>query len=98
MIQLQTWPLHYTVSFSTSVIVDGPLNANDRGLQHVSDVLSESQRTFPVVGTIQADNASDGKLVFYDVTFDPSQCPAGAGVRSVLNFMPARGSNLRLKQ
>jgi hypothetical protein len=76
LIQLETWPVYYTVSFRTSVTVDGALSDNDKGYRHLSDIFSEAERTFSVSGVITADDASSGVLAFYDVPYDATKCSA----------------------
>ena len=77
VIELQVWPVHYTIPFSTNVIVDADLSPNDAKLQHLSDVMSEGDRTFPIAGSLEAEDSPSGELVFYDMTYDASQCPGG---------------------
>jgi hypothetical protein len=76
VIELQTWPVHYSITFNTTATIDADLSANDKGYKRLSDILSETQRTFPISGTLQADNASSGVLVFYNIPFDASKCPS----------------------
>ena len=78
MIELQTWPVQLTVPFSATATIDADLSRNDKGYQHLSDILNEAERTFPISGTLEADDASSGTLVFDDLAYDPSRCPDGS--------------------
>jgi hypothetical protein len=78
MIELRTWPVRFTAPFSTTVVVDGDLSQNNKGYKRLSDILPESQRTFPISGKLEADDASEANLVFYDLRYDPKLCPTGA--------------------
>jgi len=97
MAELRIWPVQYSVPFQTTVTVDADLSTNDHGFHLLSQVLSESQRTFSVAGVIQANDASEGKLVFYDLDYDPSSCHGITGVLATSKFIPKADQKLREK-
>ena len=79
VLELKIWPVHFVVPFSTTVIVDADLSANDKNIKHLSDVYPDaSTRTFPVSGTIDATDASEGVAATFIAEYDPSQCVRGA--------------------
>jgi hypothetical protein len=95
MIELRTWPVQLTVPFNATATIDADLSRNDKGYQHLSDILSEADRTFPISGTLEADDASSGTLVFYDLPYDSSQCPDGSGASpGIPNFKPNKKTKL----
>jgi hypothetical protein len=89
LIELETWPVQYTVPFTTTVTIDGDLSPNDKHLQHISDVLGEPQRTFSIAGTVEAQDASSGVLKFFDVSYNASKC-----VQGVREFKPSKATKL----
>jgi hypothetical protein len=95
MIELQTWPVQLTVPFSATAMIDADLSRNDKGYQHLSDILNEAERTFPIAGTLEAEDASSGTLVFYDLPYDPSRCPSGSGsAAGISGFKPDKKTKL----
>jgi hypothetical protein len=88
---LKVWPVRFAIPFRVSVRVEADLSKNDNGLQHLSDILNETQRTFDISGILDATDASEGKLVVYDVPFDPNEC--NSGVKSL-----KIGKDLQLKE
>jgi hypothetical protein len=94
VIELRTWPVQYTVPFSTTVTVDADLSANDRGYQHLSDIINEKIRTFTIAGTIEAADASKGDLVFFNIPFDKTKCPTPNAVSTVPHFKTPLGTKL----
>jgi hypothetical protein len=73
------------------------LSQNNKGYKRISDILSETQRTFPISGAIEANDASSGSLVFYDLPFDALLCPKGTGsVTGISEYKPNK--NLKLTQ
>jgi hypothetical protein len=93
MIELQTWPVHYTVPFDAVATIDADLSANDKGYKRLSDILNETQRTFPISGTLEAEDASSGALVFYDLPYDQSKCPA-VSAPVFTSFTPTKKTKL----
>jgi hypothetical protein len=97
MIQLEVWPMRYTVPFTTSVTINGALSNG----QNLSDLFSSAQLTFPIAGTLTADNSSDGAVVPFNPPFDKSKCPTaaiGATFATSGHFIPDQGTRLlRLK-
>jgi hypothetical protein len=77
--QLQMFPVNFVVPFHTTVTVDADLSPNDLGDHLLSDLLGKNARTFPISGTIEANDASAGILIFSDIQFDPTKCH-GSGV------------------
>ena len=86
------------VPFTASVLVDGPVDANDNNIVHVSDVLGEDQRTFLIQGVIHATTASGDIVTFYEKPLTPSDCANSKGTfgiehlvgsASVLPLLPA---------
>jgi hypothetical protein len=67
------------VPFTASVLVDGPVDANDNNIVHVSDVLGEDQRTFLIQGVIHATTASGDIVTFYEKELTPSDCANSPG-------------------
>jgi hypothetical protein len=79
--ELSVWPVHFVFPFHATVTVDADLSPkNDRGLTALSQILDVNARTYDITGTLVADDASDGKLMFYDLTFDSSTCHGVKGV------------------
>jgi Aerolysin toxin len=98
-IELQTWPVHYTVPFNTTAIVDADLSANDKGYTLLSDILDQAHRTFPVSGTIEANDASSGNLVFYDLPFQQSLCPSASNqTQGLAHYRPATNTKLTVRE
>lgn len=56
------------------------MSPNDKSYVHLSDVVSQDKRTFIITGIVLYVNASQGQTIGYDITYDPSVCPAGGGV------------------
>jgi hypothetical protein len=75
---LEVWPVVYTANFATNATIDADLSSNDRGYAHLSDVTSPTQRTFPIIGTVQFVDASAGQGFSYDIDYVPAACPLGA--------------------
>lgn len=79
VLEMKIWPIHFVVPFSTTVTVDADLSRNDRHLQLLSQLLTDpAARTFPITGTIEANDASEGITVEYVVAYDPSRCTGAA--------------------
>jgi hypothetical protein len=79
---IETWPVNYIVNFHTVATVDADLNANNK--YHVlSDAVTEDKRTFPISGTIGFVDAADGRVISYDLDYDFTKCPKGAGGISI---------------
>jgi hypothetical protein len=97
MVELRVWPVHYTIPFRTTVTVDADLSKNDRGYYKLSDILDVTNRTFQITGTIEANDSSDGKLVAYDMPYDPSQCGGTDAPSLIKNFIPKAEAVLREK-
>lgn len=75
VLELDVWPVQYTIPFSTTVVVDADLSLNDNGHYHLSGLFpNPSTRTFTVDGSIVADDASAAHLVQYAVRYDPEKC------------------------
>jgi len=74
--ELRTWPVRYTIPFHTTATIDASLSANDKGLTTLSQIASLADRTFPIDGSIDATEASEGTIVFYSAPFNASACPA----------------------
>jgi hypothetical protein len=70
LIQLKVWPVQYTIPFKTTVTVDADLTPNDKGYQHLSQIVPIEKRSFPISGKIEADDASQGVLEFDDVAIN----------------------------
>ena len=71
--------LHGQVPFTVSEVLDAPVSANDRHYMHVSDFLSEQQRTVTISGMLNVPAiAEDQAIPAAPATFDPSQCPSVA--------------------
>lgn len=88
--ELRVWPIRYAVPFHATVTIDADLSANDKGFRVLSDILDGPSRTFDISGTIEADDASEGELVFYDIPFDPATCggTTHVAVRKHVRFVP----------
>jgi hypothetical protein len=89
VIELQTWPVHLTVPFQTNVVIDADLIPNDKGFAHLSNILDEGKRTFPISGTIEADDASSGQLVFFNEPYDSTKCPQAGRLATVNRYRPS---------
>jgi hypothetical protein len=74
------------VPFTASVLVDGPVDANDNNIVHVSDVLGEDQRTFLVQGVIHASTASGDIVTFYEKELTASDCVNSNGTFGIEHF------------
>lgn len=78
---ITTWPIQYTATFhSTSTTIDADLSPNNKGYHHLSDIAPASARTFPITGTLGFTDAAGGQFITYDLQYDFSQCPTGAGI------------------
>ena len=75
--------LESSIPFSFTATVDADLSPNDRGFKRLSDVFAASQRTFPVVGRIETNTASQARVTNYPATpLAPADCPTpGTGVK-----------------
>lgn len=99
VVQIRAWTVQYTMPFSTTVIIDADLSANDKGLMHLSDIVPDpAKRTFPVAGTVTADDASAAHYVEYGVPYDPSQCGGGDLTPVKLHVASRTGQQMRLKK
>jgi hypothetical protein len=75
VVQLRVWPVQYTLPFTTTVTVDADLSPNDKGFKLLSDVFPDpAVRTYPINGTLQADDASAGEVVEMTAPYDASLC------------------------
>lgn len=72
---------HVSVPFIARVVVDGPVDANLNNIGRVSQVLSESQRTFIAEGVLQATTSSDETTNFYDKVLTTEDCKGSGGFR-----------------
>ena len=75
-LEVDTWPVTYTAKFHTTVTVDADLSPNDKKLKHLSDVVGEDERTFPITGKISVVDAANAKPSSWDIPFDAGFCPA----------------------
>ncbi|MEW8194300.1 MAG: hypothetical protein AB2793_11375 [Candidatus Thiodiazotropha sp.] len=67
-----------SVPFTTTVVVDGSVDANLKGLTKLSEILSEQERTFTIVGTLNATEASNGIVEFYEEALTNKDCEGNA--------------------
>jgi len=88
--ELRVWPVHYSIPFHTVVTVDADLSQNDKSYHRLSDILDESKRTFPISGSVDANESSDGSAIFYNIPYDPSSCPNATVVVTKANYAPKR--------
>jgi hypothetical protein len=51
------------------------LSGNNKGYKHLSDIIPEADRTFPINGTIGFVDAADARITTYDIPYDFSKCP-----------------------
>jgi hypothetical protein len=84
----QIWPVRYTIEFTATVTVDADLSKNDKGFGHLSDIMSETDRTFTVSGLLSAYDASQATLKTFAYPYDPSTCKSGSGLTVVEKFIP----------
>ena len=71
------------VPFTVAGVLDAPVSANDRGYAHISDFLSELQRTATIAGVLNVPAvAEDQAIPAIPTTFDPSQCTLGDSAKS----------------
>jgi hypothetical protein len=56
------------------------LNANGKNYQHLSEVIPERARTFPISGTIGFVDAADGEAADFDLAFNAKTCAPGAAI------------------
>ena len=75
-LELDTWPVTYGARFHTSITVDADLSPNDKKYHHLSDVLSEEQRTFELTGKISVVDAAGARPTSWDIPFNAQLCPA----------------------
>jgi hypothetical protein len=81
---ISTWPIQYSATFhADSTTIDADLSPNDKGYHHLSDIISAPARTFPIKGTLGFTDAAGGQFVTYDLDYDFSKCPNGAGIIQV---------------
>lgn len=72
--QLEMFPVNFVIPFHTTVTIDADLSPNDLGDHLLSGILGKDARTFPISGTIEANDASAGTLIFSDIQFDWAKC------------------------
>jgi hypothetical protein len=75
-LEVDTWPVTYGARFHTSITVDADLSPNDKKYHHLSDVLSEEQRTFELTGKISVVDAVGARPTSWDIPFNAQLCPA----------------------
>ena len=61
----------------------------------MSDLLEESKRTFDITGSVEANDASAGQLVFYDLAYDATACHGVTGVVVKNGYVPKPTDKLR---
>jgi hypothetical protein len=88
--EFQVWPIQYKIPFSATVTADADLqrikaaprenSATTAPFIHLSDLFDANKRTFPVNGTIQVTQASQGQVVWKTpVPLSPAQCAKYSG-------------------
>ena len=77
---LSSYRVETSLPFTLRVTVDGDLSDNEAGKRHLSDLLTAAERTFPVTGTIVAEDSSEGRLTLQDAPFNTGMCGAARGV------------------
>ncbi len=76
LVGLSAYRIGITIPISFTATVDADLSPNNRGLKRLSDALALVQRTFPIVGQIITDTASQAQITYYPPsTLQPSDCP-----------------------
>jgi hypothetical protein len=91
---LEMYPIQYIVPFRATVTVEADLSQNDAGYQLLSSLVDPLSRTFKVVGTITATDASDGSLIWADIPFNPGLCPKAANGIISIPFTPGNSTQL----
>jgi hypothetical protein len=66
----------FSVPFTASVVFDGGVDLNLDGRQHLSDVLTEAQRTLEMKGSLATTASSDASLFATGRALTPQECPA----------------------
>ena len=94
MAELRAWPVHFTVPFHANVTVDADISANDKGITLLSQILSPDKRSFVIEGTLEANAASEGHLVFYDLPFDPAACGPTPSIVVDTTYVPKNGTKI----
>lgn len=82
--EIEVWPVTYTQTFHTSVVVDADLSPNDK-FGHLSDMFPDpASRTIPVSGNIAITDASTGKVVTLNDPNGSATCSgADSGVKQI---------------
>ena len=65
LVGVSSYRIGITVPFGFTATVDADLSPNDRKLSRLSSVLTTVQRTFPIVGQIASDSASQAQITYY---------------------------------
>ena len=86
MAEIQMWPVNFEVAFTATVTVDADLSKNDKGYTMLSQIVDAPRRTFAVSGKITAVDASESRLVWFDIPYDPNLTPASNDFTIVPNY------------
>lgn len=94
MAEMEYWPVQYTVQFTATVTIDADLSKNDKGFTHLSDIMSEANRTFNLAGVVTADDSDQSTLRTFSYPYDPATCKNATGFTIVQNFIPPTTTKL----
>jgi hypothetical protein len=85
--ELRHYPIDLAVPFETKVLVDADLSANNAGLTRLSQIVSDSARTYEVAGLIHASDASGATFRLLERPITAADCAFAEKIR-VLSKVP----------